>query len=124
MQRQHTLTTKPVAASDSVLTHFNDRQVYNNLRRYGDSKFLLNAFVHRLATTVPSHEVIVNNVCPGFVATGFDRQLPAWLRPIMYVMRKTVAKTVEEGGRALISASILAGPDTHGKFIQNNKVDP
>jgi NAD(P)-dependent dehydrogenase (short-subunit alcohol dehydrogenase family) len=94
------------------------------MRRYSDSKLVLNAFCRRLATIVPSDQVIVNNVCPGMVATDFDRGLPVWLKLIMSVVKQFMARDVAEGGRTLIYASAVAGPETHGKFIQNNKVDP
>jgi NAD(P)-dependent dehydrogenase (short-subunit alcohol dehydrogenase family) len=124
MQVHHSLAKHPVSPTQTVLAHFDDRKTYDGMRRYGDSKLVMNAFCRRLATIVSSDEVIVNNVCPGMVATGLDKGLPVWLRTIMSIVRKFMARTVEEGGRALIYAAIIAGPETHGKFIQNNKVDP
>jgi len=123
MQVHHTLGKHPVSPTQTVFAHFDDRQIYDSMRRYGDSKLALNAFCRRLATVVSPNEVIVNNLCPGMVATGLDKGLPVWLRTIMSIIRKFVARTVEEGGRTLIYAAVIAGPETHGKFIQNNKVD-
>lgn len=123
-QTMHTLSKKPVAAGETALGHFDDVHVYSGLTRYSDSKLVTNALVRRLAATVPASEVIVNNLCPGLVATAFDKQLPGWLKPIMFLYRKVSARDVSEGSRTLIYASVIAGVDSHGKFMQNNKVDP
>lgn len=123
-QTMHTLGKKPLDATETVYGHFDDQRKYSGLTRYSDSKLTINAFCRELATRVPASEVIVNNPCPGLVATGFDKQLPGWLKPIMYIYRKTSARPVEQGGRALIYASYVAGSETHGKFLQHNEVDP
>lgn len=100
-----------------MLAYFDDRKTYDGMRRYRNNKLVINAFCQRLATIVSSDEVIVNNACPGMVATGLDKGLPVWLRIIMSIVRKFMARTIKEGGRALIYAAIIAGLETHGKFI-------
>lgn len=123
-QNLHTLATKPLTDSKTVIEHCDDKKTYSGLRRYADSKFVVHAFVQRLASIVPSSELIVNDPCPGLVATNFDRGLPFWFKPIMFVVRKLMARTVDEGARTIIYAAVVAGQETHGKFLQNNKVDP
>lgn len=123
-QTMHTLAKKPVAASETVLSHFDDQNIYSGLTRYSDSKLAVNAYVRRLSALVSPSEVIVNNLCPGLVATGFDKQLPAWLKPLMFVYRKIAARDVHEGSRTLVYASAVADATTHGKFLQSNKIDP
>ncbi|OBT39438.1 hypothetical protein VE00_09818 [Pseudogymnoascus sp. WSF 3629] len=118
----HTLTKNPVIDSQTVFDHFDNQKTYSGLTRYCDSKLVVNAFVRTLSSHVSSSEVIVNNPCPGSVATGFDKQLPAWLKPIMFVYRKVSARNVEEGSRTLVYAASVAGPETHGKFLQHNKI--
>lgn len=123
-QKNHTLTKKPVAATGTVLDHFDDQSIYQGLARYMDSKLVVNAFVRRLAAAVPSSEVIINNLCPGLVATGFDKELPLWAKSIMFVFRKVSARDVSEGARTLVYASVIAGAETHGKFLLHNHVHP
>ncbi|THZ78915.1 putative carbonyl reductase [Aureobasidium pullulans] len=123
-QTMHTLAKKPVAASETVLGHFDDQNIYSGLTRYSDSKLAVNAYVRRLSALVSPSEVIVNNLCPGLVATGFDKQLPAWLKPLMFVYRKIAARDVHEGSRTLVYASAIADTTTHGEFLQSNKIDP
>jgi len=94
------------------------------MKRYGDSKLAVNAFARKLATSVSSKYVIINNVCPGMVATGFDKGLPVYLRIPMNMVRKIRARPVDEGAWTLVYATLVAGPESHGKFINHNKIDP
>ncbi|PKK43390.1 hypothetical protein CI102_12298 [Trichoderma harzianum] len=121
--KQNTLSKKPIAPDSSVLSHFDDEATFSKFFRYADTKTVVNAYVRRLAALAPS-EVIVNNPCPGLVQTGLDKNLPFYLRIPMGLVRKSMARTVEEGARTLIFASVVAGPETNGKFLQHNKVDP
>lgn len=89
---------------------------------YADSKLLVNAFVRRLATLVSSSDVVVNNFCPGMVATGFNRNMARWIRVIMKLAHAWGARTVEEGARTLIYATAVVGEETHGKFLANNVI--
>lgn len=116
------MAKKPIPASETILGHFDDQKVYSGLTRYSDTKLVLNAYVQRLATLIPASEVIVNNFCPGLVATNIDKSMPIWLKPIMFVYRKFAARDVAEGARTLIYASAVAGPETHGKFLNHNEV--
>lgn len=109
--------------TSTVLGHFDDEFNFNKYFRYADTKTVVNAYVRRLAALAPS-EVIVNNPCPGLVQTGFDKNLPFYLRLPMAVVRRSTGRTVEEGARTLVYASVVAGSDTNGKFLQHNKVDP
>ena len=106
------------------MSHFDDEANFNKYFRYADTKLAVNAYVRRLASLAPS-EVIVNNLCPGFVHTGgLDRNLPVFLRVPVSVARKIFGRSVEEGSRTLIYASVIAGPETNGKFMQNNEIHP
>lgn len=90
------------------------------MKQYPSSKLVVNAFSQHLASIIPAEQVIINSVCPGMVATGFDRQMPVWVRGIMFVVRKVVARPVEEGARTLVHAAGVVGPESHGKFLSHN----
>lgn len=122
-QDQHTLIETPIAADVSVLDHYDDETLFRGTRRYQNSKLMMNAFVRRLATVVPASEVIVNNVCPGIVATDINRDLPLWAKPYVYVLYKLKARTVLEGGRVIMHAAVVLGTESHGKFVQNGQMD-
>jgi retinol dehydrogenase-14 len=120
---QNTLTKSPIPASSTVLGHFDDQTKSSKMFRYADTKLAVNAYVRRLAALAPT-EVIVNNLCPGMVQTGLDKNLPFPLSVIMPLVKKIVGRTVQEGARTLIYASAVASEETNGKFLQNNRVDP
>ncbi|KAI0201012.1 putative carbonyl reductase [Astrocystis sublimbata] len=124
MQSGHSLTKKPLAPNESVLEHFDDQKTYSPMTRYQDSKFMVNVLVRGLAKEVGEEnpKVIVNHMCPGLVSTSFDKDLPAWLRPLMYVYRRISARPVAEGARTLIHATAVEGPESHGKFWENNTI--
>ncbi|UKZ59503.1 uncharacterized protein TrAtP1_000805 [Trichoderma atroviride] len=120
---QNTLTKKPISPDSTVLGHFDDEANYNKYFRYADTKTVVNAYVRRLAALAPA-EVIANNPCPGLVQTGFDKNLPFYLKLPMALVRRAMGRTVEEGARTLVYASAVAGSEVNGKFLQHNKVDP
>lgn len=120
--KQNTLTKKPIPPEGTVLGHFDDEANFNKFFRYADTKTVVSAFVRRLGALAPD-EVVVNNPCPGLVQTGLDKNLPFYLRLPMGLVRRYTGRTVAEGARTLVYASIIAGPDTNGKFLQHNKVD-
>ena len=120
-QTMHSLNKKPLGPTETIVEHFDDKNKYASLNRYSDSKLLVSAFVQELAQRVPADRVIVNNMCPGLVATNFDAHLPFWLKPIMAVFRKLKARSAEEGARTLIFAAVVAPESSHGGFLVNNE---
>ncbi|PWY82110.1 putative short-chain dehydrogenase [Aspergillus heteromorphus CBS 117.55] len=123
-QHYHTLSKTPLRANENVLSHWDDTNIYQGLSRYSDSKLTINAFIRRLANTVPDTEVIINNFCPGMVAgTALDAGIPIWLRAIMRVLRRFRGRTLEQAGWMAMHVVAVAGRETHGKFFQNNRVD-
>lgn len=121
---QTSQTTLKTALPDdvSVLSYFDDPANFSRFRRYADSKLLVSAYTRRLATLAPG-EVVVNNLCPGLVQTGLDKNLPGPLKAIMGWVRRSMARTVEEGARTLVFAAAVAGEETNGRFMQQNEID-
>ncbi len=113
----------PLPPDVPLLAYLDDPAHYSRFRRYADSKMLVSAYVRRLAAVVPVGEVVVNNLCPGLVQTGLDKNLPGPLKVVMGWVRKTAARTVEEGARTLVYAAAVGGEGTNGRFLQQNQVD-
>lgn len=118
----HTLASSPIAAEQGIMDYLDDQTKFRGVHRYQDSKLVINAFVQRLATIISSTGVIVNSICPGVVATDFHRNLPYWFKPIMFIYCKIYAKPVSEGGRLLIHAAVVAGQESHGRYLQNGEI--
>jgi NAD(P)-dependent dehydrogenase (short-subunit alcohol dehydrogenase family) len=121
--KSQTSITRPIPDDVPILSYFDSPQNFSRFRRYADSKLLVHAYARRMARLAPG-EVVVNNLCPGLVATvGLDRNLPAPLRVVMGWVRKTAARTVEEGARTLVFAAVVAGEETNGRFLSSNRLD-
>jgi NAD(P)-dependent dehydrogenase (short-subunit alcohol dehydrogenase family) len=120
--KRHSLTRKPLKADETVFGHFDNQQKFSNLTRYPDSKLVVVAFVRELASRVSASEVIVNEFCPGLVQTNLDHELPTPMKYLAVGVRKIAARNVQEGARTLIYASGIVGPDSHGRHLQDNKV--
>jgi NAD(P)-dependent dehydrogenase (short-subunit alcohol dehydrogenase family) len=117
----HTLANHPFTSPETLLGHFDNLKAYN-MKRYADSKLTANAFARKLATVVSSNHVIVNTVCPGIVATDLEKSLPAWVKVPYFFIRAVLARKVDEGSRTLVYASVIAGPETHGRYLNHNKL--
>ena len=121
--KMHTLNKKPIDQDQSLTSHWDDEKKYNWMLRYMDSKLMITAFTLELAQHVDPRKVIINTVCPGMVSTGFDVHLPLWGRLIARFMRFLRARTPEVGARTYIYATSIAGAESHGKWLNHNKVD-
>uniref|UniRef100_A0A093UZ97 WW domain-containing oxidoreductase n=1 Tax=Talaromyces marneffei PM1 TaxID=1077442 RepID=A0A093UZ97_TALMA len=95
MQMGHTLASNPIPSSTNVLAFFDDEQAAKKMKRYNDSKLVVNAFIHHLATIVPSSEVIMNNFCPGAVPTNFEQHMPWLIGKIVLAAKKSIGRSIQ-----------------------------
>ncbi|KAK0720189.1 hypothetical protein B0H67DRAFT_575280 [Lasiosphaeris hirsuta] len=68
-------------------------------------------------------EIIVNSVCPGLCKTDLGRNFSWLVQKFMLPYHAIFARSGEEGGRALVSATVL-GPESHGRFWHNDILQP
>lgn len=118
-------TLPPLLHDDSkksLLQLLDDKATFSSMSRYSDSKLAVASYVSELAKIAPPSEVIINHLCPGLVQTGFDKDLPFHLKYIMILFRKIYGRDVVAGGRTLVHATVVVGPESHGKFVQNAAV--
>ncbi|KAL8794654.1 MAG: hypothetical protein Q9195_002850 [Heterodermia aff. obscurata] len=118
----HTLKKEPLLESETMAQRFDDKSRYASFNRYSDSKLMIAAFTQELASHVSANKVIVNNLCPGMVATDFDKHLGFMFRGLMTGVRKIRARSVETGARTYVYATSVAGKESHGTFISSNKI--
>lgn len=114
---------KPIPESESILARLDDPEYYSYPSRYADTKLVLNAFTRSIAVAVPLGEVIVNCFCPGVVKTDMDRHIPFHHKIFIKIYRLLYSRDIVEAGRTIIYATVLAGEDTQGKFLQHNAID-
>jgi len=89
---------------------------------YPDSKLLLSMWVRELSLHVSPKLVLVNSLCPGLVQTDFERNSGGILKFIAGIVRRLIGRSLEAGARTLVFAGALAGEDTHGELVADNKV--
>ncbi|KAJ5646216.1 Short chain dehydrogenase sor7 [Penicillium lividum] len=119
---QHTLEKTPIGADESILAHHDSKENFHGRRQYQNSKLAINAFAQRLATTISPSEVIVNTVCPGAIRTNLNRELPCWIKPILYLYFKVKGHDPLVGGQILINA-VVCGKESHGKYLELDKIN-
>lgn len=115
---------KPILPGESVLGHFDHASNFVKLSNYGDTKLLCAMFIAELAKRVPPEQVIINNMCPGMVATGFSDTLPFGMKQVMDVVKMIRARTVEEGAWIINYDTVVAGAESHGRYLEDKNVSP
>ncbi|MCJ1359402.1 MAG: hypothetical protein MMC33_009404 [Icmadophila ericetorum] len=118
--KAHTMGS--LAENESIIAHFDDKNLYRSFMRYPDSKFLALAFVEELAQRVPAEKVTINIMCPGLVATDVDKYSPWWVKLIAKPVRALVARSLAEGSGYVLNAAFGAGPESHGRFIADHNI--
>jgi len=125
MHHESSLAKKqPILPNESVLAHFDDKSKYLTIAHYGDTKLLCVMFIAEMATRVPKEKVIINTMCPGMVNTGMSDVLPFYLRPAMNFVKMLRARTPEEGAWIINYAAVVAGPETHGRYLEDKELVP
>ncbi|EJT97347.1 NADP-binding protein [Dacryopinax primogenitus] len=121
-QASSTLTECP--SDDNYLTSLNDVKNFASMTRYGLSKMLVIFFLRVLATKVSSDRVIINNVCPGLIRTNLARELPVFLRPVLYLLFLGQANPVERGAACYIHGVTCVGKESHGLWYRRMVLTP
>ncbi|KAF2473018.1 NAD(P)-binding protein [Lindgomyces ingoldianus] len=93
----------------------------NGMERYYTSK-LLNVFWFReLASRIDAAEVIINGTNPGFCATQLHRHDHS---QGFKILAKLLAWSSEQGAYFLLDAAVTKKDESHGAYIQEQKITP
>ncbi|KAL8663154.1 MAG: hypothetical protein Q9202_004086 [Teloschistes flavicans] len=120
--RSSLIASKPVHPDTHVLEHFDDKANFFSIARYGDSKMLGMMFVYELAMRLPKERVIINNICPGTTHTNMGDFLIFPLRMLFHLVHYIIARSVEDAGRLVVHAAVVAGPESHGQFLLDKDI--
>lgn len=124
--RAHEITSlekkSPLKSGEGVIEHMDNEEAFVAFQRYGDSKFLCALFMYSLAPRLDPKKVILNMMCPGMVNTNMSDVLPLHLRLIVNVVKSIRARPVEVGGWIILNSALVAGPESHGKFLMDKTV--
>ncbi|OJJ67829.1 hypothetical protein ASPBRDRAFT_134694 [Aspergillus brasiliensis CBS 101740] len=107
----------PIGADEGVLEHMDKEDAFVGFQRYNDTKLLCVLFMYSLAPRLDPKKVIINMMCPGMVNTAMSDMLPLHLRMIFNVIKAIKARSPEVGGWIILHAALVAGPESHGKFL-------
>jgi retinol dehydrogenase-12 len=91
------------------------------MERYYTSK-LLNVFWFReLASRVDAQQIIINGTNPGFINSQLHRHDPS---SAFKVLKKLLAWAPEQGAYFLVDATVTKKAESHGAYIQEQKITP
>ncbi|TFK35909.1 hypothetical protein BDQ12DRAFT_725700 [Crucibulum laeve] len=115
------LISSPILGDASIFEKINIPK-QSNMKRYHDSKLLLNMWVCELAKRIEPSEIVINCLCPGLVQTNIDSSLPFWLKPILAAWRYWSGRTADLASWGMIYAAGPAGSETHGRMLSDNEL--
>jgi NAD(P)-dependent dehydrogenase (short-subunit alcohol dehydrogenase family) len=117
-----------IGSTGSILQKFNTPATFVFQHQYALSKLLLMFVIVELSSRAVDAktgeiQVIVNSLCPGACRSEMSRHFVnnVGMRIVVWVFLTLMARTTEQGARALVSATAL-GPESHGMFWQNDEI--
>ncbi|PWY94565.1 NAD(P)-binding protein [Aspergillus sclerotioniger CBS 115572] len=111
-----------MVTEDSVLEYVDSEEGFIPFSRYGDSKLLCVLFMYALAEKLDSNKVVINMMCPGMVNTGMSDVLPLYIRFFFNVLKAIKARSVKTAGWIVLHSALVAGPESHGRFLNDKTV--
>lgn len=115
-------STKPFEPGSTVLAHFDNKDNFSPILRYGDSKCLCTMFMYEFAKRISREKIIVNMLCPGMVYTEIGNFLPLPLRVLFHAVHMLFARSVEDAGCLVVNAAAVVGPESHGEFLLDKDI--
>lgn len=109
-------------ASPNILERVDQKDSFvEGIERYYTSK-LFNVFWYReLASRVDAKEIIINGANPGFIDSQFHRHDSS---AVFNFLRKNLSWSSEQGAYFLTDAVASKKADSHGAYIQEQKITP
>lgn len=86
------------------------------------SKLMMVLLAREMATHVYVSDVIVNSFTPGYCDSGLIDNITGPTRVVLNLLKKATARTTEVGGRALVAA-IVPWPESHGRYLNDSRID-
>jgi retinol dehydrogenase 12 len=118
----HFWTSFKEKTAPNILERMDQKDSFGDgMQRYNTSKLLGVLWFKELASKVDPKEVIVNAPNPGFVATQFHRHDPS---AGFKIFSKLLAWTPTQGAYFLMDAAVTKQAESHGAYIQEQKITP
>ncbi|KAI9820766.1 MAG: hypothetical protein M1827_005136 [Pycnora praestabilis] len=123
----HGMTAFPECHQQDIFQALNaDKSTMGMSRRYGVTKILGVLFTRELAARAGKPDetgVIINCLNPGFTLSELNRDAPFYVRPIIFLLNMTLARTTEVGSRAHLHAATSSSV-THGQYLSDGQIEP
>ncbi|MCJ1419965.1 hypothetical protein MMC32_006321 [Xylographa parallela] len=120
----HNYSLLPAKKYPDILEAMNDMSKTDMAHRYTDSKLIQILYFRELAARMSQSDkpaVTLNTLSPGFCHSElFDEKAGLGFN----VSRRLLARSTEEGSRALVTAVVEGNRDTHGKYMMDAKIAP
>ena len=109
-----------------VLSVLNDKAHFNPGDRYYTSKLLLTLFFREFVNRLPAdNAVVLNMVNPGFCyGSELHRTLGGPLGKVFGGVKRAIGRPTDVGARTLVHAAVVAGKESHGRYLSDEKVAP
>jgi NAD(P)-dependent dehydrogenase (short-subunit alcohol dehydrogenase family) len=110
--------------SRPLLSALDKRETFTITDRYATSKLLGQLFVTELAKRVPHTVAVITLPNPGWVyGTGLGKVPGGTIGDrIISVPRRIFGRPATIGARSLTDGAVQHGPEAHGQYIEDNKV--
>ncbi|KAL8959022.1 MAG: hypothetical protein Q9193_004034 [Seirophora villosa] len=110
---------------DPILPAFENPKYFETGERYSVSKLLEQFFVHSLVQHVPRSKAVVNLVNPGLCyGTSFHADFSGAAALFMGLFKRAIGRSTSVGARTLVSAAVVLGDDSHGKYTSDGRLYP
>ena len=117
----HMWTPFKERTAPNIIEKLDDRSTFGNPDRYNVSKLLNVLWARELASKISSSEIVINTVNPGLVCSSLHRENTSAAEK---KFTQIFGRTTEEGGRTLVDAAVVEGPQTHGGYMSECKQIP
>lgn len=109
-----------------ILTNFDKEDIFEGTERYWTSKLLGQLFLAELARRVPSSVAVINAPNPGLcygsnLMNDFSGGVAG---SFIGVMVRLFGRSTEVGAWALTDATVRHGPESHGQYLEDGKLQP
>ncbi|KIW57094.1 hypothetical protein PV05_05693 [Exophiala xenobiotica] len=114
----HGWTKFPEWKEPNTFSALDDKAKTNFEERYPTSKLLEVLVIRAIASKMANSGVVLNYLNPGLCHSELAREAGLGLK----IMKLLFARSTEVGSRTLVAAA-AAGPESHGKYMTDAKVD-
>ncbi|KAK6852092.1 NAD(P)-binding protein [Apiospora arundinis] len=108
-----------------LLRAFDDEKNFDRADRYFTSKLVAQLFVTELVKRVPASSSVITMPNPGWTyGTGLGKGGGTVAERIIAVPNRILGRSPAAGARIVTTAAVSFGPEAHGRYIEDEKLQP